>query len=211
MTSEYALAELVTRAYVLQAWRYQTYTLAFPEGLLQDFLKNHATLRLNVIAVPTVVYNLMPLSSVTDTLLLSSTVGVYLADSLWQFVFSTNWSHASSEALNEYRSCIENSSLSLIEWPSKLLWLSFQTTIDISKDADWDVRVDTGGRWGVTRGRLFYMTFVHYLMCRAPNSVYSTFGEDVDVFMSAFEDFYRSFRCNMAASKMNGASCSLKL
>ncbi|KAH7946820.1 hypothetical protein HPB52_004442 [Rhipicephalus sanguineus] len=211
MTSQYALAELVTRAYVLQARRYQTFTLALPDGFLLDFLKNHASLRPNVIAVPTVVYNLMPLSSATDTLLLSSTVGVYLADSLWQFVFSSNWSHASSEALNAYRSCIENSSLSLIEWPSKLLWLSVQTTIDISKDADWDVTLDTGGRWSVTRGRLFYMTFVHYLMCLAPNSIYSTFGEDVDVFMSAFEDYYRSFSCNMVASKINGASCSLKL
>ncbi|KAL3250896.1 hypothetical protein MRX96_055312 [Rhipicephalus microplus] len=211
MTSRYAIAELLTRAYLLQARRYQTYTLALPEGIVRYFLKDHATLDDNVIVVPTVMYSLMPLSGVTDTLLLASTVGVYLADSLWQFVFSSNWSQVSSETLNDYRSCIENSSLSLIEWPSKLLWLSFQTATDISKDADWDVEVDTGGRWHLTRGRLFYMSFVHYLMCRGPNSVYPTFGEDVDVFMSAFEDFYRSFSCNMAASKINGASCSLKL
>ncbi|KAH7937477.1 hypothetical protein HPB49_012652 [Dermacentor silvarum] len=211
MTSEYALAELVTRAYMLRARQYQRFTLAIPEDLLRDFLKNHATIRHNISAVPAVVYNLLSFSNVTDPLLLSSTVGVYLADSLWRFVFESKWSNASNEALNGYRSCIENGSRSLIEWPSKLLWLSVQTSVEISKDADWDAKVDTGVHWSVTRSRLFYVAFVHYLMCRSPNSKYATFGEDVDVFMSAFEDFYRAFSCNVEVSRISGASCSLKL
>ncbi|KAH7959463.1 hypothetical protein HPB49_011321 [Dermacentor silvarum] len=211
MTSEYAHAELVTRAYLLSAWRHQTFTLGISQDALGGFQENHVTIGGGKVTIPTLVYPLITLGQVTDPVVLMPTVGVYLADALWDFVFTSTWSPESNATLTAYRECIEKNSRSLIEWPSDLLWLSVESSLEASKGVDWDTLVDTAGTWNTTRGQLFYMTFVHYLLCRTPHSRYPTFGIDVDVFMSAFEDFYRSFRCNTTVSKITGATCSLHL
>ncbi|KAH6931772.1 hypothetical protein HPB50_000370 [Hyalomma asiaticum] len=187
--------------------------LAVPTMTVRDaldgFWKNHVTIDGGWVTVPALVYTVISLGDVTDPVVLMPTLGVYLADALWDFVFSTSWSAESNATLKGYRDCIEKNSRSLIEWPSELLWLSLETSLEASKGADWDALVDTAGTWNATRGQLFYMTFVHYLLCRTPHSRYQTFGIDVDVFMSAFEDFYRSFRCNTTVSKITGATCPL--
>ncbi|KAK8765334.1 hypothetical protein V5799_032059 [Amblyomma americanum] len=211
MTSEYAHAELMARAYVIKAQRHQAFVLSISNDSLDDFQKNHVTIDGGRVTVPTQVYTIVMFGSVTEPLLMMPTVGVYLADALWQFIFTSNWSTASNASLGTYRGCIEKNSRSLIEWPSQLLWLSVQSSLEATKDAQWDVAVDTAGTWNTTRGQLFYITFVHYLLCHAPHSKYPTFGTDVDVFMSAFEDFYRSFKCNATVSKITGAVCSLHL
>ncbi|KAK8774180.1 hypothetical protein V5799_011287 [Amblyomma americanum] len=211
MTSGYAHAELAIRAYMLRSQRHQTFALRLPEDSAKSFLKNHVTITGNVLVVPASVYTLISLSNVTDPLVLMATVGVYLADSVWQFVFAGNWSEASSARLRAYQSCIESNTRSLIEWPSELLWLSVQTSFEASRDRDWDAWVDTSGAKNLTRGQIFYMTFVKYLLCEALHSRYPTYGMDVDVFMSAFKDFYRSFRCSMTVSKTTGTVCSLHL
>ncbi|KAK8785089.1 hypothetical protein V5799_008547 [Amblyomma americanum] len=209
MTSGYAHAELAIRAYMLRAQRHQTFALRLPEDSAKSFLKNHVTITGNVLVVPASVYTLISLSNVTDPLVLMATVGVYLADSVWQFVFAGNWSEASSARLRAYQSCIESNTRSLIEWPSELLWLSVQTSFEASQYSNWDAWVDTSGAWNLTQGQIFYMTFVKYLLCESPHSRHPTYGMDVDVFMSAFEDFYRSFRCSVTASMMTGTACSL--
>ncbi|KAL1418549.1 hypothetical protein MTO96_005588 [Rhipicephalus appendiculatus] len=204
MTSEYAHAELVTRAYLHAAWLHQTFSLGISQDSLDGFQKNHVTVDGGRVIVPTSVYTIISLGQVSDPVVLMPTMGVYLADALWDYVFATSWSAESNATLKGYRDCIERNSRSLIEWPSELLWLNVETSLEASKGADWDVLVDTAGTWKVTRGQLFYMTFVHYLLCRSPHSRYPTFGIDVDVFMSAFADFYRSFRCNTTVSKITG-------
>ncbi|KAH7956833.1 hypothetical protein HPB52_012831 [Rhipicephalus sanguineus] len=211
MTPEYAHAELVTRAYLIRAWLHQTFSLGISQEYLDGFHKNHVTVEGGRVIVPTSVYTVISLGQVSDPVVLMPTMGVYLADALWEYVFETSWSVESNATLKGYRDCIEKNSRSLIEWPSELLWLSVETSLEASKGPDWDALVDTAGTWNATRGQLFYMTFVHYVLCRSPHSRYPTFGIDVDVFMSAFEDFYRSFRCNTTVSKITGAICTLHL
>ncbi|KAH8039226.1 hypothetical protein HPB51_005472 [Rhipicephalus microplus] len=211
MTSEYAHAELVTRAYLRRAWLHQTFSLGISRETLDRFQENHVIVEGGRVVVPTAVYSIISLGHVSDPVVLMPTMGVYLADALWDYVFVTSWSPETNVTLTGYRDCIERNSRSLIEWPSELLWLSVETSLEASKGADWDALVDTAGTWNVTRGQLFYMTFVHYLLCHSSHSRYPTFGIDVDVFMSAFADFYRSFRCNTTVSKITGAVCSLHL
>ncbi|KAK8759318.1 hypothetical protein V5799_003044 [Amblyomma americanum] len=211
MTSVYAHAELVTRAYILQAQRHQALSSTISGTSLEDFLKNHVTIVGTVVTIPTSVYSLIPLSEDSEAMLLMSTVGVYIADSLWQFVFAKNWSASTNAALKAYRGCLLKNSRSIIEWPSRFLWLSVHTSVEASMDAEWDSVVNTGAAWNATRGQLFYMVFIRYLMCPAPHSMYPTFSQDVNSFMSGFRDFYRTFRCNVTASKITGAICSLRL
>ncbi|KAK8774941.1 hypothetical protein V5799_010526, partial [Amblyomma americanum] len=209
MTAVYAHAELVTRAYLLRARRHWTFTLAASEDLLEDFQKRYVVINDNVLTVPTSVYGLVSLTDNAEPMVLMSTVGIYLADSLWQFIFSSMWSTATNATLEAYRECIVENSLALIEWHSRLLWLSVQTSMEAGKEVDWDSVVDTNVPLSVTRRQLFYMIFVHYSMCRSPHRSYPTFRHDVDVLMSGFKNFSDSFHCNVTVSKTTGDVCSL--
>ncbi|KAH6927968.1 hypothetical protein HPB50_010063 [Hyalomma asiaticum] len=208
MTSSYAHSELVSRAYVMQVQRHWTFVLGFSSDYARVFNENHVTITGNTILVPTLVYTIISLTKSAEPLVLMPTVGVYLADSLWQFVFRGNWSNSTDTALHSYLECIQKNSRSLIEWPSELLWLSVQTSYEASIGAQWNAVVDAGAGRRVTRAEIFYMTLVRYVFCQAPHSKYLTFGLDVDLFMSGFEDFYKSFRCKATVSKITGAVCS---
>ncbi|KAL1414728.1 hypothetical protein MTO96_000846 [Rhipicephalus appendiculatus] len=156
MTSDYAHAELMTRAYAMRVQRQWTFVLGMPSDYVRYFRENRVIITGDVILVPTPVYTIISLSKAADRLVLMPTVGVYFADSLWQFVFQGNWSGSTNATLQSYRECIQKNSRSLIEWPSELLWLSVQTSYEASSvGAQWSV--DTGAGWRLTRAELFYM------------------------------------------------------
>lgn len=212
MTSNYASAELLARTYVRRAQVHQMISWGVSEGFSKHFLEPKASFTEGIFIVPTRVYSAVPLVDGADELLLASTVGVPIADAIWDFVFEGDWGPASNVALREYGSCIQNNSRSLIEGPSETSWLSLATSIDaVRMHGHWDSLVRPSGAWEVTRRQLFYMSFVHYLLCRDPRSKLDFFGLDVDIFLSAFEDFYHSFHCGTTVSPLTGDVCSLHL
>ncbi|KAH9380396.1 hypothetical protein HPB48_017609 [Haemaphysalis longicornis] len=208
MTSNYARAELAARAYVRRAQRHQMISLGVSEGFSRHFLQKNGSFTEGVLVVPTHVYTALPPVNATDPLLHASTVGVYIADALWNFVFSNDWGPLSNAALREYGICIQDNSRSLIEWPSEIMWLSLATSIDAARDSHWGSLVRPADAWEVTRGQLFFMSFVHYLLCRDPSSRLETFGWDVNIFLSAFEDFSARSAAT-SRSRRSQAQCAL--
>ncbi|KAH9381323.1 hypothetical protein HPB48_011751 [Haemaphysalis longicornis] len=110
MTKDYAHASLVTHAYMSRVRRHLMLNLSIPEDSLRDFKRKRVTITGNSITVPTSVYNAIPTTNVTEPLVLMPTVGVYLADALWNFVFTNEWTEATKAALQSYRKCLEKTS-----------------------------------------------------------------------------------------------------
>ncbi|KAL3250899.1 hypothetical protein MRX96_055315 [Rhipicephalus microplus] len=197
LTQDFARAYVAGRGYIFGARRHQADIV----GVARDFMSEleNATIfaTADTITIPTRIYASLMTFNTTEELLLMPTIGVRMANVIWQAVLTGNWSLGSRTLLRIYVACIKDKVKAISSTHAALSvshWLSLETVVEATREEDWNARVDGSGN--LTFSQLFYAMYVQHHFCGSLLSDDSPkFVERANALISSFPDFVSSFSC----------------
>ncbi|KAH7938309.1 hypothetical protein HPB49_022419 [Dermacentor silvarum] len=197
LTEHFARAYLSARAYMFEVRRHQASIV----GITRDFMGelNSATIRstAETLAIPSGIYASVVAMNTTEELLLMPTIGVRIANAIWEAVLTGNWSRGTKTLLRIYIDCIKDKVKAISSTHAALSisqWLSLETVVEATREDDWHARVD--GSRNLTFSQLFYAMYVQHHYCSGlPSQDSENFVKEANALISSFPDFVSSFKC----------------
>ncbi|KAH8022503.1 hypothetical protein HPB51_025066 [Rhipicephalus microplus] len=197
LTQDFARAYVAGRGYIFGARRHQAEIVGVARDFMGELEKATIFATADTITIPTRIYASLMMFNTTEELLLMPTVGVRMANVIWQAVLTGNWSLGSRTLLRIYVACIKDKVKAISSTHAAFSvshWLSLETVVEAAREEDWNARVDGSGN--LTFSQLFYAMYVQHHFCGSLLSDDSPkFVERANALISSFPDFVSSFNC----------------
>ncbi|KAL1414729.1 hypothetical protein MTO96_000847 [Rhipicephalus appendiculatus] len=137
LTQDFAHAYLAGRAYIFEARRHQAEIVGVARDFISELEKPTIFATAETITIPTGIYASLMAINTTEELLLMPTVGVRIANVIWQAVLTGNWSHESRALLRIYVECIKDKVKAISSTHAALSvshWLSLETVVEATRE-----------------------------------------------------------------------------
>ncbi|KAH6927969.1 hypothetical protein HPB50_010064 [Hyalomma asiaticum] len=194
---DFSRAYLDARAYVFESRRHQASIVGVTRDLTSELEKATIFATADTLTIPSSVYASLVAMNTTEELLLMPTVGVRIANVIWQAVLTGNWSRGTRTLLRIYVDCIKNKVKAISSTHAALSisqWLSLETVVEATREDDWHANVDDSRN--LTFSQLFYAMYVqHHFCARLLSDNSATFVKKANALISSFPDFASSFKC----------------
>ncbi|KAL3219402.1 hypothetical protein MRX96_030420 [Rhipicephalus microplus] len=148
-------------------WAYYSYK--HPPGITQRISQAALTSRIVVIngmvVIPLLFYRRgLSFNSSTDNAVAMSTLGVPMADAVWNNVLLKHkWSEETMKMVKNYRACQKNLGVFFLNrfFFFEMPIMSINTALQVTRGPQWLEEFPVSGTWKTSRCRLFYYLLVH--------------------------------------------------
>lgn len=206
--SDFAQDYLSASEYASRLRRHLANKFDLSPEIIERVERHNVSFDEKTLTVPVAVYTMAPLENAADPLVTMSTVGIALAQAVWDMVLDGEWDNTIKVSIKAYRSCVKYGSNRLVPLFGTSLWLAIDTCVRIARGPGLVEPID--GSWSLTRGQVFFTAYAQYHRCK-PAKAYSVFATEMKLFVATFPSFAESFRCVGSGYGETRNTCSFRL
>ncbi|KAH6928776.1 hypothetical protein HPB50_019497 [Hyalomma asiaticum] len=141
-SSPYAQGYLSAREYTFRLRRHLADALNVGPEVIERLERRNVSFDEKTLTVPLAVYTMVPLENAVDTLVTMSSVGIVLAQAVWDMVLKGNWSNTIEASIKAYRSCVKYGSNRLVPLFGTSLWLAIDTCLQVARGHGLEYRLE---------------------------------------------------------------------